>query len=170
MLAKRGHPMKLLLTTLLSLMMITATAFGAKQLDEKNITKMLDNVKIAKEHMNIKAMRKHFLSRTSVSITEQNIETSDTKRYTLNEYTRYLKNKWKQVKSNLIEVQDRKFSIDPDGKSALVKTTLVQTLEVNGVKTATTIYETTGIKLIKGKVYINYYSARIMLNTALRVN
>ncbi len=162
--------MKLLLTTLLSLMMITATAFGAKKLDEKNISNLLDNVKIAKEHMNIKAMQKHFLSRASVSITQQNIESSDTQRFTLNEYARHLSKKWKDTKSNLIEVKDRKFNIDPDGKSALVKTTLVQTVEVNGVKTATTVYETTGVKLIKGKIYINYYSARIMLNTALRVN
>ena len=162
--------MRLLLTAVFSLLMITTTAFGAKKLDEENITKTLDSVKIAKEHMNIGAMRKHFLSRTSVSLTKQDIETSDTQRFTLNEYTRYLSKKWKKAKSNLIEVQDRKFNIDPDGKSALVKTTLVQTLEVNGVKTATTVYETTGIKLIKGKVYINYYSARYMLNTAMRVN
>lgn len=162
--------MKLLLTAILSLMMITTTVFGAKKLDEKNITKTLDSVKIAKEHMNIKAMKKHFLSRTSVSLTEQDIETSDTKRFTLSEYTRYLNKKWKKADSNLIEIQERKFNIDPDGKSALVKTTLVQTLEVKGVKTATTVYETTGIKLVKGKVYINYYSARVMLNTAMRVN
>ncbi len=162
--------MKTLLTAILSLMLITTTAFGDKKLDEKNITKMLDSVKIAKEHMNIKAMKKHFLSRTSVSLTDQDIETSNTERYTLNEYTRYLSEKWKKAKSNLIEVQERKFNIDPDGKSALVKTTLVQTLEVKGVKTATTIYETTGIKLVKGKPYINYYSARAMLNTAIRVN
>jgi hypothetical protein len=67
-------------------------------------------------------------------------------------------------------VKERSFSIDPSGKSALVKTTLVQTLEVNGIKTAMTIYETTGLKLVKGKIYINYYSARNMLNTAIRVN
>jgi len=162
--------MKLLLTTIFSLLLLSSTAFGAKVLDEENITKTLDSVKIAKEHRNLKALKKHFLSRTSVSITEQNIESSDTKRYNFSEYIRHLNKKWKSVKSNLIEVQDRKFNIDPNGKSALVKTTLSQTLEVNGVKTATIIYETTGIKLIKGKVYINYYSARVMLNTAIRVN
>ncbi len=162
--------MRLLLTTILSLMLVTATAFGAKKLDEENITKTLDAVKIAKEHMNIKAMRKHFLSRASISLTKQDIESSQTERYTFDEYTRHLSKQWKQVDSNLIEIQERKFSIDPDGRSALIKATLVQTLELKGVKTATTVYETIGVKLIKGKIYINYYSARSMLNTAMRVN
>ncbi len=162
--------MKLLLTTIFALLLLNSTAFGAKVLDEENITKTLDSVKIAKEHRNLQALKKHFLARTSVSITDQNIESSDTSRYTFSEYLRHLSKKWKNVQSNLIEVLDRKFNIDPNGKSALVKTTISQTLEIDGVKTATTIYETTGIKLIKGKVYINYYSARIMLNTALRVN
>ncbi len=158
-----------LLTTLLALLLSTQL-FAAKALDEKNITKMLDEIKIAKEHKNIKSMQKHFLSRTSVSLTDQNIETSKTMRLTFNEYKNHLLKKWKKLQSNLIEVQERSFSIEADGKSALVKTTLMQTEEVDGIKTKTTIYETTGIKLVKGKVYINYYSARKMLNTAMRVN
>lgn len=162
--------MKTLLTTILSLLILSSTAFGASKLDEKNISKMLDSVKVAKEHKKLKAMKKHFLSRTSISLTKQEIETSSTERFTLNEYQRHLAKKWKKVKTNLIEVQERSFSIEPDGKSALVKTTLLQTQEIEGIKTAVTIYETTGIKLVKGKIYINYYSARIMLNTAMRVN
>lgn len=162
--------MKLLLKTFLSLLLLSSVSFAAKSLNEKNITKVLDSVKIAREHKSVKAMKNYFLARTSVSLTDQNIETSDTTRLTFSEYKRHLSKKWKNVQSNLIEIQERSFSIDPKGKSALVKTTLVQTLEINGVKTATTIYETTGLKLVKGKVYINYYSARTMLNTAMRVN
>ena len=159
--------MKLLLTTLL---LLSVNLFAAASLDEKNITKMLDEVKVAKEHKNLKAMKKHFLSRTPVSLTKQEIDDSKTTRYTFNEYKRHLAKKWKKVESNLIETKERSFNIDTNGKGALVKTTLVQTLEIEGVKTAVTIYETTGIKLVKGKIYINYYSARIMMNTAMRVN
>ena len=162
--------MKLLLKIFLSLLLLASTSFAAKTLTEENITKVLDNVKIAKEHKSIKVMKNYFLSRTSVSLTDQNIETSDTTRLTFDEYKRYLSKKWKHVQSNLIEIKERNFSIDPNGKSALVKTTLVQTVEVDGIKTAMTIYETTGLKLVKGKIYINYYSARNMLNTAMRVN
>jgi hypothetical protein len=162
--------MKLLLKTFLSLLLLSSASFAAKSLTEKNITKVLDNVKIAKEHRSVKAMKNYFLARTSISLTDQNIETSDTTRLTFDEYKRHLSKKWKNVQSNLIEIQERSFNIDPNGKSALVKTTLVQTLEVNGIKTAMTIYETTGLKLVKGKIYINYYSARNMLNTAMRVN
>jgi len=159
--------MKLLLTVLL---LLSTNLFAASKLDEKNITKMLDSVKIAKEHENIKAMRKHFLSRTSVSLTKQGINDSDTTRLTFSEYTRHLTKKWKKTTNNLIEITNRQFNIEADGKSALVKTTMVQTLEVDGVKTAITIYETSGVKLVKGKIYINYYSARFMLNTAMKVN
>jgi len=155
---------------ILTLMILGSNAFAAKTLNEENISKMLDEVKIAKEHKNINSMKKHFLSRASVSLTEQNIDESKTNRYTLNEYKRHLSKKWKKVQSNLIEVKERKFNIETDGKSALVKTTMVQTVEIQGVKTETTIYETTGISLIKGKIYINYYSARKMLNTSLQVN
>lgn len=162
--------MKLLLRVFLSLLLLSSASFAAKSLTEENITKVLDNVKIAREHKKIKAMKNYFLSRTSISLTDQDIETSDTTRLSFDQYKRYLSKKWKNVQSNLIEVKERSFSIDPNGKSALVKTTLVQTLEVNGVKTAMTIYETTGLKLVKGKIYINYYSARNMLNTAMRVN
>jgi hypothetical protein len=162
--------MKLLLKTFLSLLLLSSVSFAAKALTEENITKVLDNVKIAKEHKNIKVMKNYFLARTSVSLTDQNIETSDTTRLTFDQYKRHLSKKWKNVQSNLIEIKERSFSIDPNGKSALVKTTLEQTIEVNGVKTAMTIYETTGLKLIRGKVYINYYSVRNMLNTAMRVN
>jgi len=162
--------MKLLLKIFLSLLLLASTSFAAKTLTEENITKVLDNVKIAKEHKSIKVMKNYFLSRTSVSLTDQNIETSDTTRLTFDEYKRYLSKKWKHVQSNLIEIKERNFSIDPNGKSALVKTTLVQTVEVDGIKTAIPVYETTGLKLVKGKIYINYYSARNMLNTAMRVN
>ncbi len=162
--------MKLLLKIFLSLLLLSSASFAAKSLTEKNITKVLDSVKIAKEHKSLKAMKNYFLSRTSVSITDQDIETSETTRLSFDEYKRYLSKRWKNMQSNLIEIRERSFNIDPDGKSALVKTTLVQTVEVNGVKTAMTIYETTGLKLVKGKIYINYYSARNMLNTAIRVN
>ena len=161
--------MRLLLLTLFAVCMST-NVFAAKTLNETNITKTLDAVKIAKEHKNIKVMQKHFLGRTSVSLTDQNIDDSETKRFTFSEYKRYLNRLWKKVQSNLIEVQERSFDINPNGKSALVKTTLSQTLEIEGVKTETTIYETTGIKLIKGKIYIDYYSARKMLNTSMQVN
>ena len=160
---------KMFLTSLLTLVLSTSL-FAAKTLDEKNITKMLDAVKIAKEHKNMNSMKKHFLSRTPVSLTEQNIEETDTKRLTFNEYKRYLSNYWKSVQSNLIEVQERNFDIADNAKSALVKSTYVQTVEIRGVKVETTIYETTGISLIKGKIYINYFSSRKMLNTSLRVN
>jgi len=159
-----------LLVSILTLMILGSNAFAAKSLDEENISKMLDEVKIAKEHKNINSMKKHFLSRTSISLTEQNIDETKTSRYTLNEYKRYLSRLWKKVQSNLIEVKERKFNIESDGKSALVKTTLVQTIEIEGIKTETTIYETTGISLIRGKIYVNYYSARKMLNTSLQVN
>jgi len=159
--------MKLLLTALL---ILSVNLFAVSSLDETNINKMLDEVKVAKEHKNLRAMKKHFLSRTPVSLTKQGIETSSTSRYTFNEYKRHLAKKWKKVDSNLIEIKERGFDIDSNGKGALVKTTLVQTLEIDGVKTAVTIYETTGIKLVKGKIYINYYSARVMMNTAMRVN
>ena len=161
--------MRLLLLTLLALSFST-NIFAAKALTETNIAKMLDAVKIAKEHKNIKAMKKHFLGRTSVSLTDQDIESSHTQRLTFNEYKRYLSKSWKHMQSNLIEVKERSFTIQTNKRSALVKTTLVQTIEVNGIKTETTIYETTGVKLIKGKIYIDYYSARKMLNTSLRVN
>lgn len=159
-----------LLTVALFTLLLSTGLFAAKTLDEKNITKTLDAVKIAREHMSIKAMQKHFLGRTSVSLTEQNIDDSTTKRLTFNEYKRSLSNLWKKTKSNLIEVQERSFDIKEDGKSALVRSTLIQTIEINGVKTKTTIYETAGIILIKGKIYINYISARKMLNTSMRVN
>lgn len=162
--------MKLLLNTIFSLLLLSSASFAAKVLDEENITKVLENVKIAKEHRNLKVMKKYFLSRCSVSLTDQEIEGSNTKRLTFDEYKRYLNKEWKNVQSNLIEIKERSFNIDPNGKSALVKTTLVQTIEKNGIKTATTVYETTGLKLIRGKIYINYYSARKMLNTSIRVN
>ena len=162
--------MKLLLKLFFSLLLLALPSFAAKTLTEENITKVLDSVKIAKEHKSIKGMKNYFLSRTSISLTDQDIETSDTTRLSFDQYKRHLSKKWKNVQSNLIEVKERSFSIDPNGKSALVKTTIVQTIEVKGVKTAMTIYETTGLKLVKGKVYINYYSARNMLNTAMRVN
>lgn len=162
--------MKRLLTSLLALVLLSTAAFAAKTLDEKNITKMLDEVKIAKEHKNIKSMKRHFLANTSVSLTAQNIDDSKTTRLNFSEYKRHLSKKWKKVQSNLIEVKERKFDINEKGNGALVKTTLVQTVEVAGVKTETTVYETTGIKLIKGKIYINYYSSRTMLNTAMQVN
>lgn len=162
--------MKKLLLALTMFILLSTSAFGAKTLTEKNIAKMLDEVKIAKEHKSIKTMKRHFLSRTSVSLTDQNIDETNTVRYTFNEYKRHLVKSWKKVQSNLIEVKDRKFNIDKNGKSALVKTTLVQTIEIEGIKTETTIYETTAISLIKGKIYINYYSARKMLNTSMRVN
>lgn len=162
--------MKLLLRAFLSLLLLSSASFAAKSLTEENITKVLDNVKIAREHKKINAMKNYFLARTSVSLTDQDIETSETTRLSFDQYKRHLGKKWKNVQSNLIEIKERSFSIDPNGKSALVKTTLVQTLEVNGIKTAMTIYETTGLKLVKGKPYINYYSARNMLNTAMRVN
>jgi hypothetical protein len=162
--------MKLLLKLFFSLLLLASPSFAAKTLTEENITKVLDSVKIAKEHKSIKGMKNYFLSRTSISLTDQDIETSDTTRLSFDQYKRHLSKKWKNVQSNLIEVKERSFSIDPNGKSALVKTTIVQTVEVKGIKTAMTIYETTGLKLVKGKVYINYYSARNMLNTAMRVN
>ena len=162
--------MKILLTNILTLLLLTTSAFAAKTLDEKNISKMLDEVKIAKEHKNIKSMKRHFLANTSVSLTKQDIDDSKTTRLNFSEFKRHLSKKWKKVQNNLIEVKERKFDISADGKSALVKTTLVQTVEIAGVKTETTVYETTGIKLIRGKIYINYYSSRTMLNTALRVN
>jgi len=162
--------MKSLLIAISMLFILGGNLSAASKLTQENITKTLDAVKVAKEHKNLKAMSKHFLSRTSVSITNQNIQESKTVRMTFNGYKRYLSKKWKKVKSNLIEVKDRKIDIETNGRSALVKTTIVQTLEVDGVKTATTIYETIGIRLVKGRVYINYYSARIMLDTAMRVN
>jgi len=162
--------MKLLLQLFFSLLLLASPSFAAKALTEENITKVLDSVKIAREHKSVKVMKNYFLSRTSISLTDQDIETSDTTRLSFDQYKRYLSKKWKNVQSNLIEVKERSFNIDPNGKSALVKTTLVQTVEANGIKTAMTIYETTGLKLIKGKVYINYYSARNMRNTAMRVN
>jgi len=149
---------------------LSTSLFAAKTLDKENITKMLDEVKIAKEHKNINAMKKHFLSRTPVSLTEQNIEQTDTQRLTFNAYKRYLSNYWRNVQTNLIEVKERKIDIAENGKSALVKSTFVQTVEIKGIKIETTIYETTGVSLIKGKIYINYFSARKMLNTSLRVN
>jgi len=161
---------KTLLASLLFLVLFSLNAFGAKTLSEKNISKMLDEVKIAKEHKNIKSMQRHFLAQTSVSLTDQNINGSKTTRLDFYEYKRHLSKKWKKVQSNLIEVQERKFDIASNGRSALVKTTQVQTLEVEGIKVQTTIYETTGISLIKGKIYINYYSSRTMLNTAMQVN
>ena len=151
-------------------LVLSTGLFAAKTLDAKNIAKMLDEVKIAKEHKNINSMKKHFLSRTSVSLTEQDIEETKTQRLTFNEYKRYLSRYWKTVQSNLIEVKERKIDISDNGKSALVKSTFVQTVEIKGVKIETTIYETTGISLIKGKIYINYFSARKMLNTSLQVN
>jgi len=162
--------MKLLLIAMSMLLMLGTNVSAASKLTEENITKTLEAVKVAREHKNMRAMTKHFLSRTSVSLTDQNIEESKTVRMTFNGYKRYLSKKWKKVKSNLIEVKDRKIDIEPNGRSALVKTTIVQTLEVDGIKTATTVYETIGIRLVKGRVYINYYSARIMLDTAMRVN
>ena len=160
-----------LLITILTLMLLQSNVFAlAKTLNEKNISKMLDEVKIAKEHKNINSMKRHFLNRASVSLTDQNIDDSKTVRYTFGEYKRHLSKKWKKIQSNLIETKERKFNIAADGKSALVKTTLVQTVEVEGVKVETTVYETTGISLIKGKIYVNYYSARKMLNTSLQVN
>lgn len=162
--------MKKLLTAILTLALLSVAAFGAKKLDEKNVSKMLDEVKIAKEHMNLNSMKRHFLSRTSVSLTNQNIDDSKTTRLDFNQYKRHLKKTWKKLKSNLIEVKERKFDIADNGRSALVKTTYVQTLEKDGVKIETTVYETTGISLIKGKIYINYLSSRKMLNTSMRVN
>jgi len=162
--------MKLLLKLFFSFLLLASPSFAAKTLTEENITKVLDSVKIAREHKSIKGMKNYFLSRTSISLTDQDIETSDTTRLSFDQYKRHLSKKWKNVQSNLIEVKERSFNIDPNGKSALVKTTLVQTIEVKGIKTAITIYETTGLKLVRGKVYINYYSARNMLNTAMRVN
>lgn len=162
--------MKTLFTALLTLALFSANLSAMKTMDEKSITKVLESVKIAKEHRNINALKKYFLSRASISLTDQDIESSNTQRLNLDEYTHHLSKKWRNVKSNLIEVKERNFSIDPNGKSALVKTTLVQTIERDGVKTATTIYETTGLKLVNGKIYVSYYSSRTMLNTAIRVN
>ena len=162
--------MKLLLILLSTLMMLSLNLNAASKLTEANINKTLDAIKVAKEHKNMKAMTRHFLSRTSVSLTDQTIDDSHTTRFTFNGYKRYLAKKWKKVKTNLIEVKERKIDIEANGRAALVKTTIVQTLEVAGVKTATTVYETIGLRLIKGKVYVNYYSARIMLNTAMKVN
>ncbi len=162
--------MKKLLTAILALTLFSLAAFGAKTLDEKNISKMLDEVKIAREHMSIKAMSKHFLARTSVSLTDTDIDDSNTIRLDFNQYKRHLSKQWKKLKSNLIEIKERKFDISENGKSALVKTTLVQTVEQDGIKTETTVYETTGISLIRGKIYINYFSSRKMLNTSMRVN
>ncbi|MDF1882016.1 hypothetical protein JHD50_12020 [Sulfurimonas sp. MAG313] len=162
--------MKKLFIAVLILTLVNTIAFAAKTLTEKNISKMLDQVIIAKEHKNIKSMRKHFLSRTSINLTHQDIDVAKTYRFTFNEYKRHLSKKWKQVQSNLIKVTDRKFNIDKNGKSALVKTTLTQTIEIEGIKMQTTVYETTAISLIKGKIYINYYSARKMLNTSVKVN
>lgn len=159
-----------LLNAFLLIFLLSSNLFAAKKLDEKNISKTLDSVNIAKEHKKLKAMIKHFFSRTAVSITQQDIETAQTTRYSFYEYKNHLSKKWKTVQSNKFEVKERKFKIEPDGKSALVNTTLVQTIEINGAKIASTVYETTGIKLYKGKVYINYYSSRTMLNTSLRVN
>lgn len=159
-----------LLNTFLLLFLLSANVFAAKKLDEKNISKTLDSVNIAKEHKKLNAMSSHFFSRTAVSLTDQDIETAETKRFTFDEYKRHLNKKWKTVQSNKIEIKERKFKIDTDGKTALVNTTLVQTIEINGIKIASTVYEMTGVKLYKGKVYINYYSARTMLNTSLRVN
>lgn len=155
---------------MMALFLCSAELFALKAMDEKSITKVLDSVKIAKEHKNINAMKKHFHSRSSISLTEQSVENSATERMDLDRYTRHLSKKWKNTSENLIEIKERSFSIDPDGQSALVKTTLVQTIEIKGVKTATTLYETTGLKLFNGQIYINYYSSRTMLNTALRVN
>ena len=160
---------RLFITGFLSLFLSTGL-FAAKTLDEENITKMLHAVKIAKEHKNIKAMKRHFLSRTPVSLTAQNIDDTKTQRLTFNEYKRHLTQYWKSVQSNLIEVKERNFDIANNAKSALVKSTYVQTVEIKGIKIETTIYETTGISLIKGKIYINYFSSRKMLNTSLRVN
>jgi len=162
--------MKKLLLGLVALAILNTSLFAAKSLTEENITKMLDKVKIAKEHKNIKSMKRHFLARTSVNLTNQNIDETKTLRLTFNEYKRHLSKKWKHVQSNLIEVKERKFNIESNGKSALVKTTLVQTIEIKGIKTETTVYETTAISLIKGKIYINYYSSRNMLNTSMQVN
>lgn len=154
----------------MALFLFSTELFALKAMDEKSITKVLESVKIAKEHKNINAMKKYFHSRSSVSLTEQTVENSVTERMDLDGYTRHLSKKWKNTGENLIETKERSFSIDPDGQSALVKTTLLQTIEINGVKTATTVYETTGLKLVNGQIYINYYSSRAMLNTALRVN
>ncbi len=162
--------MKLLLGLLTALLLLSSQLNAASKLTEKNINKTLDSVKVAKEHKKLKSMSRYFMSRTSVSLTEQKIEDSHTSRFTFNEYKRFLSKSWKKMKSNLIEVKERSFAIEKDGRTALVKTTIVQTVEVDGVKTATTIYETTGLRLVKGRVYINYYSARIMLNTAMKVN
>lgn len=159
-----------LLNLFLLLFLLNTSLFAAKTLNEKNISKTLDSVNIAKEHKNLKAMSKHYLSHTTVSLTDQDIESVKTERFTFNEYKRYLSKKWKSVQSNKIEVKERNFAIEPDGKSALVNTTLVQTVEIDGVKIASTVYETIAVKLYKGKVYINYYSSRTMLNTSLRVN
>jgi len=141
---------KLFFSSLMALFLSTSL-FAAKSLNEKNISKMLDQVKIAKEHKNISAMKKHFLSRTPVSLTNQNIEETNTKRLSFNEYKRHLSQYWKQVQSNLIEVKERNMDIANNAKSALVKSTYIQTVEIKGVKIKTTIYETTGISLIKGK-------------------
>lgn len=158
------------LLTLFILLFASTQLFAIKELDEKSITKTLDSLKVAKEHKSINALSKHFLSRASISLTEQNIDTSDTIRLNLSEYKRHLSKKWKKLDSNLIEVKERHFTIAENKRSALVKTTLVQTEEIEGIKTATTIYETTSVKLIKGKIYIDYYSARKMLNTSMKVN
>jgi hypothetical protein len=90
--------MKLLLKTFLSLLLLSSVSFAAKALTEENITKVLDNVKIAKEHKNIKVMKNYFLARTSVSLTDQNIETSDTTRLTFDQYKRHLSKKGRMSK------------------------------------------------------------------------
>ena len=162
--------MKKIFIGIFLLLALNVSAFGAKSLTEENITKMLDKVKVAKEHKNIKVLRSHFLSRTSISLSSQNVDKLETKRLNLYKYQNYLIKKWKRVKSNVLEIKERKFQIEKNGKSALVKTTLKQIIEIDGIKTSTLVYETTGIRLIKGKPYINYYSQRVMLSTSLRVN
>jgi len=162
--------MKKVSLLLITLLLLSVNAYGAKKLTEKNITKVLEKVRIAKEHKNIKAMRVHFLSRTSVSLSKQSVEDTKTLRLTFNRYKSLLVNKWKKTKDNLIEVKNRNFQIEENGKKALVKSELIQTIELNGIKTVTTLYETAGIKLVNGRVYINYYSLREMLNTKIRVN
>lgn len=157
--------MRTLLFTLTTLLLLSTNLFSAQKLTEESITKVLDSVNIAKEHMNMGKMQKYFLGRTSVSLTEQNVDDSETKRYSFYQYKNLLNKKWKKLQSNLIEVQERKFNIEADGKSALVKTTLLQTIEKDGKKFAVTIHETTGIKLMKGTPFINYYSSRAMLHT-----
>ena len=91
--------MKLLLRAFLSLLLLSSASFAAKSLTEENITKVLDNVKIAREHKKIKAMKNYFLSRASISLTDQDIETTDTTRLSFDEYKRYLSKKWKNMQS-----------------------------------------------------------------------